>query len=347
MDLRRGQLAPFERGAERHPPAVPLRSNALDLLLTREERDAAEDDAELLRGAAKSFDSAAFREGHLTPILFGSALRRFAVDQLLEFLADFSPPPQPQAVTRDGRGATIEPGEDQVAGFVFKIQANMDPNHRDRVAFVRLSSGRFVRGMKLTVQNTGRQITVNAPVMFFAADRELAHEAFAGDVIGIPNHGVLRVGDSLSQAGNIRFAGLPNFAPEVLRRVRVTDPLRAKHLQKALVGLAEEGVTQLFRPLFGVDFIVGAVGPLQLDVMTDRLNGEYSLDVVFEASPFSEARWVTGSKETIDNLIISRRSAMARDVDGQLVFLAKSAWEIGYVAEQFADLRFATTRDRA
>lgn len=347
VDLRRGRVAPFERGAERHPAALPLGSNALELLLTREELDAAEDDVELVRGAAKSFDLAAFRDGQLTPILFGSALRRFAVDQLLEVLGDFAPPPQPQAVTRDGRPATIEPGDHEVAGFVFKIQANMDPNHRDRVAFVRLASGRFARGMKLTVQNTGRQITVNAPITFFAADRELADEAFAGDVLGIPNHGVLRVGDSLSQTGGIRFAGLPNFAPEVLRRVRVTDPLRAKHLQKALVGLAEEGVTQLFRPLFGVDFIVGAVGPLQLEVMADRLSGEYGLDVVFEAAPFAQARWVTGSKAAIDDLVVSRRSAMARDVDGQLVFLAKSAWEIGYVAEHFANLHFAASRDRA
>ena len=166
---------------------------------------------------------------------------------------------------------------------MFKVQANMDPNHRDRIAFLRLCSGRFTRGMKLKVQNTGRQISVNAPILFFASDRELAEEAFAGDVIGIPNHGVLRVGDSLSESGALRFAGLPNFAPEILRRVRVKDPLKAKHLKKALEGLAEEGVTQLFRPMIGADFIVGAVGQLQFEVMADRLGGEYGLDVMFEA----------------------------------------------------------------
>ena len=347
VDLRRGRLAPFMRGAEHQPAALPLGSNALDLLLTPEERRAAEEDAELVKGAAKSFDQTAFREGHLTPILFGSALRRFAVDQLLEVLGDFAPPPQPQAVTRGGQAAILEPGDDEVAGFVFKIQANMDPNHRDRVAFVRLVSGCFARGMKLTVQKTGRQITVNAPITFFASERGLAEEAFAGDVLGIPNHGVLRVGDSLSQAGDIRFAGLPNFAPEVLRRVRATDALKAKHLQKALTALAEEGVTQLFRPLVGADFIVGAVGPLQFEVMADRLSGEYGLDVVFEAAPFAEARWVKGLKAAIDSFVNSRPSAMARDIGGELVFLAKSVWEIGYVAGQFAELQFAATRDRA
>src|SRR5690606_13294801 len=184
----------------------------------------------------------------------------------------------------------------EVTGFVFKVQANMDPNHRDRIAFLRLASGRFQRGMKLKVQNTGKQLSVNAPIMFFASDRELAEEAFAGDVIGIPNHGVLRVGDSLSETGTLKYAGLPNFAPELLRRVRVKDPLKAKHLKKALEGLAEEGVTQLFRPSIGADFIVGAVGALQLEVMADRLAGEYQLDVVFEQAPFAEARWITGAK---------------------------------------------------
>jgi len=240
----------------------------------------------------------------------------------------------------------VAPGDDEVSGFVFKIQANMDPNHRDRIAFVRLTSGRFTRGMKLKVQNTGRQISVNAPILFFASDRELADEAFAGDVIGIPNHGVLRVGDSLSQSGALRFAGLPNFAPEILQRVRVTDPLKAKHLKKALEGLAEEGVTQLFRPLLGADFIVGAVGPLQFEVMADRLGGEYALDVVFEPAPYAEARWLSGAKADLDDFSGKHRTAMAEDIDAQLVFLAKSAWEINYLAERFPKISFLRTRER-
>ena len=300
----------------------------------------------LVKEASKPFDPQSFLEGHMTPILFGSALRHFGVDQLLEGLGAYAPAPKLVAARRSGEETHIAPGDEEVSGFVFKIQANMDPNHRDRIAFVRLTSGRFTRGMKLKVQNTGRQMSVNAPILFFASDRELAEEAFAGDVIGIPNHGVLRVGDSLSQTGLLRFAGLPNFAPEILRRVRVTDPLKAKHLKKALEGLAEEGVTQLFRPTLGSDFVVGAVGQLQFEVMADRLGGEYALDVVFEPAPYSEARWLSGAKADIEDFASKHRTAMAVDIDGQPVFLAKSAWEIGYLSERFPKVGFERTRER-
>jgi len=282
----------------------------------------------------------------MTPVFFGSALRHFGIDQLLAGLGMFAPPPKPLKALRAGADTHIVPGDPEVSGFVFKVQANMDPNHRDRIAFLRLSSGRFQRGMKLKVQNTGRQLSVNAPIMFFASDRELAEEAFAGDVIGIPNHGVLRVGDSLSETGQVRFAGLPNFAPEILRRVRVKDPLKAKHLKKALEGLAEEGVTQLFRPTFGADFIVGAVGQLQFEVMQDRLGGEYALEVIFENAPFSEARWIGGAKADLEDFMGKHRTAMAVDIDDQPVFLAKSAWEMGYVTEKFPKVAFYRTRER-
>ena len=240
----------------------------------------------------------------------------------------------------------VAPGDAEVTGFVFKVQANMDPNHRDRIAMLRVCSGRFHRGMKLKVQNTGRQLSVNAPIMFMAADRELAEEAFAGDVIGIPNHGVLRVGDSLSESGLLRYAGLPNFAPEILRRVRVKDPLKAKHLKKALDGLAEEGVTQLFRPMIGADFIVGAVGQLQFEVMADRLENEYALEVIFEPSPFAEARWVSGAKADVEDFIGKHRGAMGTDLDDEPVYLAKSSWDVGYVTERFPKLSFLRTKER-
>jgi peptide chain release factor 3 len=349
IDLRHDAFLPYQRGAageraEARP--VPMNSNALDALLGPEEREEAAEGAMLVREASKPFDPQAFLEGHMTPVLFGSALRHFGVDQLLEALGAYAPPPRIVSASRNGEPTHVAPGDEEVSGFVFKIQANMDPNHRDRVAFVRLTSGRFTRGMKLKVQNTGRQISVNAPILFFASDRELAEEAFAGDVMGIPNHGVLRVGDSLSQSGQLRFAGLPNFAPEILRRVRVTDPLKAKHLKKALEGLAEEGVTQLFRPDIGSDFVVGAVGQLQFEVMADRLGGEYALDVVFEPSPYAEARWLSGAKADIEDFASKHRSAMATDIDGQTVFLAKSAWEIGYLSERFAKVGFERTRER-
>ena len=205
------------------------------------------DELELVQGASHPFDLDAYRAGKQTPVFFGSGVNNFGVQPLLDFFVEHAPSPQARSTT----GREIAPEENKLTGFVFKIQANMDPNHRDRIAFLRLCSGRFERGMKLKVQNTGRQLSVHAPVMFFASDRELAEEAFAGDVIGIPNHGVLRVGDSLSETGAVRYAGLPNFAPEILQRVRVKDPLKAKHLKKALEGLAEEGVTQVFRRVIG------------------------------------------------------------------------------------------------
>jgi len=347
IDLRHDRFLPFRRHEDEHGAPMALNSNSLSAFLAPDEREEAEEGAMLVREASKPFDPQSFREGHLTPVLFGSALRHFGVDTLLETIGAYAPPPGIIAARRAGEATHVAPGDDEVSGFVFKIQANMDPNHRDRIAFVRLTSGRFSRGMKLKIENTGRQMSVNAPILFFASDRELAEEAYAGDVIGIPNHGVLRVGDSLSESGALRFAGLPNFAPEILRRVRVTDPLKAKHLKKALEGLAEEGVTQLFRPEIGSDFIVGAVGQLQFEVMADRLGGEYGLDVVFENAPYAEARWLSGARADVEDFASTHRSAMATDIDVAAVFLAKSAWEIGYVTERFPKLGFERTRERA
>jgi len=346
IDLRHERFLPFQRHAGSHPSAIALGSDATARYLDPDEEAQAREEAALVMQAAKPFDLQSFLEGHMTPVFFGSALRHFGVDELLEGLGAYAPAPRSVRATRGGEETQVAPGDEEVSGFVFKVQANMDPGHRDRIAFLRLTSGRFSRGMKLKVENTGRQISVNAPILFFASDRELAEEAYAGDVIGIPNHGILRVGDSLSQSGALRFAGLPNFAPEMLRRVRVVDPLKAKHLKKALEGLAEEGVTQLFRPDLGADFIVGAVGQLQFEVMADRLGGEYALDVVFETAPFAEARWLTGAKVDIDDFAGKYRTAMASDIDGATVFLAKSAWEIGYVAERFPLIAFERTRER-
>jgi peptide chain release factor 3 len=350
LDIKRQQFLPFhKRGAnddEGHPDPVALNSNAISRFLDPDDLEEVREGAMLVSEASKPFDVTAFLEGHMTPVFFGSALRHFGIDQLLEGIGAYAPAPKPAAAERGGEPTHVAPGENEVSGFVFKVQANMDPNHRDRIAFVRLASGRFQRGMKLKVQNTGKQISVNAPIMFFASDRELAEEAFAGDVIGIPNHGVLRVGDSLSETGAVRYSGLPNFAPEILQRVRVKDPLKAKHLKKALEGLAEEGVTQLFRPEFGADFIVGAVGQLQFEVMADRLAGEYALECQFEPSPYAEARWVLGEKADVEDFISKHRTAMATDIHGAPVFLGKSSWELGYVAERFPKVVLSRSKER-
>jgi peptide chain release factor 3 len=352
VEIRTGLFYPYTRresGAEYdqgHEAPVPLGETVAKGYLDAAELAELKDAAELIEGGFKEFETESFLEGHMTPVMFGSALRHYGVNQLLQALGAFAPAPKAVRAEKAGTETAVAPAEKEVTGFVFKIQANMDPNHRDRIAMLKLCSGKFERGMKLKVQNTGKQLSVNAPIMFFASDRELAEEAYGGDVIGIPNHGVLRVGDSLSESGTIRFQGLPNFAPEILQRVRVKDPLKAKHLKKALESLAEEGVTQLFRPSIGADFIVGAVGQLQFEVMADRLSNEYGLDVIFEPSPFSEARWLIGDAAKIEDFAGKYRSAMGADLDDAPVFLGKSAWEINYVAERFPDVQFQRTKER-
>ena len=222
----------------------------------------------------------------------------------------------------------------------------MDPNHRDRVAFLRLASGEFRRNMKLKQSGTGKSIGVHNPILFFASERETVDQAWPGDIIGIPNHGVLRVGDTLSESGGVVFTGIPNFAPEILRRVRLSDPLKQKHLARALESLAEEGVTQLFKPEIGSQWIVGVVGALQLDVLKSRLVAEYGLEADLEPAPYDSARWLAGSEAEVEKFSNANKGGLARDRDGAPVFLAKSNWELGYVAEKFPNVRFLKTRER-
>ena len=237
----------------------------------------------LVKDACRRFDFDSFREGHLTPVFFGSALKNFGVKDLLDALAAFAPPPRAQVSNK----RTIDAHEGAMTAFVFKIQANMDPNHRDRIAFARLCSGKLRRGMKAKLVRTDKPMTLSAPQFFFAQDRTVADEAYAGDVVGIPNHGTLRIGDTLTEGEDIAFLGVPNFAPEILRRVKLGDPMKAKKLKEALQQMAEEGVVQVFRPLDGAPALVGVVGPLQLDVLKVRLSDEYGLDIGFETPEFS------------------------------------------------------------
>ena len=347
-DLQTGEFLRFEKGHEGDADGrTRLDGNSIgahfdDDGLLAEFREEVE-----LAGEYPEWSEQSFREGHLSPVYFGSALRRFGVRELIDGLARVAPPPQPEQAERAGQDVEVAPSDPKVSGFVFKVQANMDPGHRDRVAFLRMCSGEFRRGMKLKTL-AGKSLTVSNPILFFAQDRELAEEAYAGDVIGIPNHGVLRVGDSLSESGKVKFAGIPNFAPEILRRARVKDPLKAKHLRKALTSLAEEGVTQLFTPLQGADMIVGAVGSLQIDVMRERIAQEYGLEVEFEPVLYSTARWVAADSDaTLDGFMERNTANMARDLDGAPVFLAKSAWDVGYAQEKFPEVRLSATRERS
>ncbi|MBI3707914.1 MAG: peptide chain release factor 3 [Proteobacteria bacterium] len=301
------------------------------------------DDVEYARAACPAFDLSLYRAGHLTPVFFGSALKNFGVRELLEGLATLAPPPGTRAAT----SRVVAPEESRVSGFVFKIQANMDPNHRDRVAFVRICSGQFRRSMKLHHVRTGKMLSVHNPVFFLARERDLAEEAWAGDIIGIPNHGTLRIGDALTEGESLRFTGIPCFAPEILRRVRLGDPMRMKHLRRALEDLAEEGITQLFKPLIGAQWIVGVVGPLQLDVLAARIADEYSVEAGFEAAPYESARWVDAADPAkLKQFGDSNRGSMAEDRDGAPVFLARNAWELNYTRERWPDIRFNTTREQ-
>jgi peptide chain release factor 3 len=298
------------------------------------------DEAELAQGGYASFDLEAYRAGDLTPVYFGSALKGFGVRELIEALSTHAPGPRPQPA----EPAPVDPMADDVTGFIFKVQANMDPNHRDRIAFMRLCSGTFKRGMKLTPSGSGKPIAVHSPILFFARERELADTAEPGDIIGIPNHGTLRVGDTLAEKPGVRFTGLPNFAPEILRRVVLKDPTKTKQLRKALDDMAEEGVTQVFYPEIGSNWIIGVVGQLQLEVLLSRLDAEYKVDAALEPAPFETARWVSGDAAAMAAFTAINRANLAKDRNP--VWMAKSAWDVGYVQERNPDIKFSATRER-
>jgi len=297
---------------------------------------------DLVREACKRFDLTSFREGHLSPVFFGSALKNFGVKDLLDALAGVAPPPRAQAADK----RLVTAAEADMSAFVFKVQANMDPNHRDRIAFVRLCSGKLTRGMKVKQVRTGKLISLTAPQFFFAQDRALAEEAYAGDVVGIPNHGMLRIGDTLTEGEDFNFVGVPSFAPEILRRVRLPDAMKAKKLKQALQELAEEGVVQVFRPTDGSPALVGVVGPLQLDVLRVRLNDEYGLEVNWDVPEFQLARWISaGDDKLLDAFVASYRSAIAEDLDGDLVFLARNAFNLDYTGRESPGIVFTDVKD--
>lgn len=300
------------------------------------------EEIELGQGGYPAFDLEAYRNGDLTPVFFGSALKNFGVGDLIEAIARIAPPPRPQPSDQ----GVIDPADKEVTGFIFKVQANMDPMHRDRIAFMRLVSGTFKRGMKLTPSALGKPIAIHSPILFFAQDREIADEAMPGDIIGIPNHGTLRVGDTLSENNKVRFTGLPNFAPEILRRVQLKDPTKTKQLRKALDDLSEEGVIQVFYPEIGSQWIVGVVGQLQLEVLISRLEAEYKVAAGLEGAPFDTARWVKGPEALLRDFTEFNKSNLAKDRDGDPVFLARSAWDVSYQQERNPELTFSATKER-
>ncbi len=347
-DLMRDRLILMARGkgeyAEEGVVCQGLDDPQLDALLPEHAAAKLREDVPMVRGLCPPFDLEAYRTGHLTPVYFGSAVNNFGVRELLAGIAELAPPPRPQPAQE----RKVDPAEDKVAGFVFKIQANMDPKHRDRIAFVRLAAGHFERGMKLLVPRTGKTLGVHNAMLFQANERELAEEAWAGDIIGIPNHGTLRIGDALTEGEVLHFTGIPSFAPEYLRRVRADDPMRAKHLGRALEQIAEEGAAQTFKMTLGSDWIVGVVGALQFEVLADRIRSEFEIPVHFEGTSFEHARWVEADDpKAIKRFADANRDNVAEDHDGATVFLARNDWQLQRAAKDWPELRFLSTREQA
>ncbi|TPW26089.1 peptide chain release factor 3 [Pararhizobium mangrovi] len=317
-------------------------ADAVAGLLPESDREAFIEEAALAMEACRPFDPAAFREGSLTPVYFGSALRNYGVRDLIHALGLHAPAPRAQVA--DTR--TVEATDAKMTAFVFKIQANMDPNHRDRMAFARVCSGKLTRGMKARLARTGKPMALSAPQFFFASQRQVVDTAYPGDVVGIPNHGTLRIGDTLTEGEALVFQGVPNFAPEILRRVRLQDAMKAKKLKEALQQMAEEGVVQLFLPEDGSPAIVGVVGALQLDVLKERLKVEYGLPVDFEPARFSVCRWITAEDgEEIERFMNAHRGDVARDLDGDPVFLASDGFSLNYEMERWRAVAMTAVKE--
>ena len=298
----------------------------------------------MVKGLCKPFDKESYLAGNLTPIYFGSAVNTFGVQELLDGLTEITPKPRKQpSLERD-----IDPEENKVTGFIFKIQANMDPKHRDRIAFMRLCSGHFKRGMKLKQLRTEKTIALHNAILFLAQDRELAEEAFAGDIIGIPNHGNLHIGDSITEGENLSFSGLPSFAPEFLQKVRPEDPMLTKHLSKALLQLAEEGAVSIFKRHLGGDWIVGVIGQLQFEVLADRIRTEYEVPVIFENSNLITARWVVCENlNTLNKFLKKHIDATSNDHKENPVFLARNNWHLDHTIEEWPEIKFVKVKENS
>lgn len=313
----------------------------IDALLPADLAEKLREDVEMVRGIFPAFDLERFLSGGMTPVFFGSAVNNFGVRELLGGLSTFAPSPRTQTTQQ----REIQADEKKVTGFVFKIQANMDPKHRDRIAFTRICSGKFRKGMKLKHVRSGKMLTIHSPQLFLAQDREIAEEAFAGDIIGLPNYGGLRIGDALTEGEELTFTGIPNFAPEYMQRARADDPLKAKHLGKALEQLAEEGAARVFKPYGNPDWVVGVVGPLQFDVLRDRIRSEYDIPVKFEATSLYTARWIEAEDAaTLKTFIDANQASIARDHDDDPVFMARNAWHLADVEDKYKDIQFKATK---
>jgi len=318
-----------------------LSDTRLDELIGNQADDLRED-IELIEGAADPFELDHYLKGNQTPVFFGSAINNFGVKEMLDAFVKMAPSPGPRpAVTRE-----VSPYEESFSGFAFKIQANMNPAHRDRIAFVRICSGKFIRGMKAFHHRIGKDVTLSNATVFMANERENVSEAYPGDIIGIYNHGTIKIGDTFSEKEPLKFRGIASFAPEYFRKVILKTPLKVKHLRKGLTQLAEEGAVQVFRSVAGNDYILGAVGVLQFDITMERLKSEYGVDAVYESVDFHVSRWIQcDDPKKMDAFERKNRGSIARDSEGAKVYLATSEWELGYCMEQWPEIVFKNTRE--
>ena len=320
-----------------------LSDSLLDELLGSQAAELREE-IELLEGAANPFDHKEYLKASQTPVFFGSAINNFGVKELLDAFVEIAPAPVPRPTTT----RIVAPDEDDFSGFVFKIQANMDPAHRDRIAFLRVCSGRFQRGMKVQQHRIGKEVSLSNATIFMAQDRTNIEEAYPGDIIGIHNHGTIKIGDTFSLKEPLKFTGIPHFAPEHFCRVRLKDPLRIKHLQKGLTQLSEEGAIQVFKPLWGSDNILGAVGVLQFDVTMARLKDEYSVYADYEKTDYAAARWVTSSDaKKMEDFQKKYQTSLALDTEGNLVFLAMNEWRLAHTMEEWPQITFLKTMEKS
>ena len=314
----------------------------LDKAVGEELAETLREELELVIGASHEFDQELFVNGELTSVFFGTALGNFGVDHMLDGLTQWAPAPMP----RDTDERKVDATEENFSGFVFKIQANMDPKHRDRIAFMRIVSGTYQQGMKLNHVRIGKNVNISDAVTFMAGDRERAANAYAGDIIGLHNHGTIQIGDTFTQGEKLKFSGIPNFAPELFRRIRLKDPLKQKQLLKGLVQLSEEGAVQVFRPLTSNDLIVGAVGVLQFDVVVQRLKSEYNVDAIYESINVATARWVS-SKDTKKFEEFKRKAEANLALDGgdNLTYVAPTMVNLSLAQERYPDVEFHQTRE--
>jgi peptide chain release factor 3 len=344
-DLYRDVIVCYTQGHGHHvydyPEIKGLDSDAARDLLGSD-YDEFVDEVDLVRGASYEFNREDFLGATLSPVYFGTALGNFGVEEMLNDFVEHAPGPQP----RETADRVIMPTDEKFSGFVFKIQANMDPKHRDRIAFMRVCSGRYEHGMKMRHVRLKKDIKISDAVTFMAGDRVQAQEAYPGDIIGLHNHGTIQIGDTFSAGEQMRFKGVPNFAPELFRRVRVKDPLKSKQLEKGLDQLSEEGATQVFKPLLRNELIVGAVGTLQFDLVAHRLRTEYRADCVYEPITLHTARWVECDDEKlVDQLKSRNQENLAYDGGGYLTYLAPTRANLQLAEERWPDIKFRKTRE--